>query len=362
MTNSTFNPLSQPLIFDGHNDVLSRLWEKKTKSPQQDFLEGDGQGHLDFPRMKTAGFAGGLFAIYVPTLEDEGLPFDAMNSANGYDLPLPPAMDLPKSLEIVLQQAALLLTIERASAGTAKICLSAGDIRQCIENNTLAMVMHMEGAESIDTDFKNLEVLYRAGLRSVGPVWSRPTVFGHGVPFRFPGSPDTGDGLTDKGKALVRALNELRMVVDLSHLNEKGFWDVAAVSNAPLVASHSNAHVLCASTRNLTDRQLSAIRESDGLVGVNFATSFVRADGRMLADTSLDQLLSHMDYLIEQLGEDRVGFGSDFDGAVVPEEMGDVIGLSSLRAAMLSRGYDEELMEKLCHRNWIAVLERTFGR
>ncbi|MBX2884773.1 MAG: dipeptidase [Granulosicoccus sp.] len=362
MTESTGSSHSLPLIFDGHNDVLSRLWEKDTTSPHIDFLNGDGLGHLDLPRMRSGGFAGGLFAIYVPSHADEGLPFDAMNSENGYDLPLPPMLDSASALEISLQQAGLLLKIEKASMGAARLCLSAGEIRQCIDDSALAMVMHMEGAEAIDTDFNNLEVLYHAGLRSIGPVWSRPTVFGHGVPFRFPGSPDTGDGLTDAGKALIRAMNELQIVIDLSHLNEKGFWDVAAISDSPLIASHSNAHVLSASTRNLTDRQLLAIRESDGLVGVNFATCFIRADGRMRADTSLDDLLRHVDYLIEMLGEDRVGFGSDFDGAVVPDAIGDVTGLNTLRSAMSAHGYDSALLEKLCQQNWIAALERVFGR
>src|SRR5919202_1128991 len=123
-----------------------------------------------------------------------------------------------------------------------------------------------------------LEVFYQAGLRSLGPVWSRPTAFGHGVPFAFPRSPDTGAGLTDAGKELVRACNRLGIMIDLSHLNEQGFWDVAGLSDAPLVATHSNAHALCPSTRNLTDEQLGAIAGSGGLVGVNFAVSFLRED------------------------------------------------------------------------------------
>ena len=125
---------------------------------------------------------------------------------------------------------------------------------------SLAAVLHIEGAEAIDPELDALEVLHAAGLRSLGPVWSRPNLFGHGVPFRFPSSPDTGPGLTDAGKALVRACNELRLMLDLSHLNEAGFWDVAALSQAPLVASHSNAHALCPCSRNLTDKQLDAIR------------------------------------------------------------------------------------------------------
>ena len=91
----------------------------------------------------------------------------------------------------------------------------------------LAAVMHIEGAEGIDADFQALDVLYAAGLRSIGPVWSRPNIFGHGVPFRFPSSPDTGPGLTDLGKELVRCCNARRIIIDLSHMNEQGFWDVA---------------------------------------------------------------------------------------------------------------------------------------
>jgi membrane dipeptidase len=134
-------------------------------------------------------------------------------------------------------------------------------------------VLHIEGAEAIDPNFEFLDVLYEAGLRSLGPVWSRPNAFGHGVPFRCPSSPDTGPGLTDLGKELIGACNRLGILIDLSHLNERGFWDVAAISNAPLVATHSNAHALSPHSRNLIDSQLAAIRETGGIVDVNFATS-----------------------------------------------------------------------------------------
>jgi membrane dipeptidase len=223
----------------------------------------------------------------------------------------------------------------------------------------MAAVMHMEGAEAIDAEFRMLELFHAAGLRSLGPVWSRPTIFGHGVPMRFPGHPDTGPGLTDTGRALVRACNDLGILIDLSHLNEKGFDDVAAHSDAPLVASHSNVHALCPSSRNLTDRQLDVIRDSDGLVGLNFAAVFLREDGRMRADFGIDVMLRHLDHLIARLGETRVALGSDFDGAIVSEEIGDVAGLTRLRAAMRAHGYDAPLMEKLCHGNWLRVLDAT---
>ena len=173
-------------------------------------------------------------------------------------------------------------------------------------------------------------------------------IFGYGVPFRYPSTPDTGPGLTDAGKALVKACNELKIVIDLSHLSEKGFWDVAELSDAPLVATHSNAHALCPHARNLTDRQLAAIRESGGMVGINFATCFLREDGRMLADTPLEDVVRHADHLIAQARGRPRGAGSDFDGGVIPEAMKDVAGLPRLIEAFRAAGYDDATLQKLC--------------
>jgi membrane dipeptidase len=226
----------------------------------------------------------------------------------------------------------------------------------------LAAVMHIEGAEAIDPDFRALDVLYAAGLRSIGPVWSRPTIFGEGVPFRYPATPDIGGGLSEDGKRLVKRCNELGIMIDLSHLNEAGFWDVAAISDAPLVATHSNAHAICPHTRNLTNKQLDAIAESDGMVGLNFAAAFLRADGQMRADIPLTTMLRHLDHLMDRLGEDRVGLGSDFDGALVPDKIGSAAGLGVLRGAMREHGYSEELIKKLAHENWLRVLKKTWGQ
>ena len=348
-----------PLIFDGHNDALLKLYLKQQPNPHNLFLQGDS-GHLDLPRIRKAGFGGGMFAIFVPSKIDKGMRYEQMQQPS-YDLPLPDQVQLSEALPAVLAMASILVRIEKNSNGQAVICRTAQDIRQCFANNKLAMVMHMEGAEAIDPEFNSLEVLYNAGLRSVGPVWSRDTQFGHGVPFRFPASPDTGPGLTDLGKALVKACNQLKILIDLSHMNEKGFWDVADLSDSPLIATHSNAHAISAHARNLTDKQLAAIKESNGMVGVNFATAFIRPDGQMRADTPIDLMLQHIDYLIEKVGVDNVGFGSDFDGAMVPKDIGEVTGLVTLRERMRQHGYDEETMAKLCHENWLNALARTFS-
>jgi membrane dipeptidase len=218
----------------------------------------------------------------------------------------------------------------------------------------------MEGAEAIADDLSNLADWYDRGLRSIGIVWSRPNAFAEGVPFRFPASPDTGPGLTDAGRALVRACNELGILVDVSHLNERGFWDVAASSDRPIVATHSNAHALCASTRNLTDAQLDAVRDSGGVVGVNFAVTFLREDGmNSFEETGLDEIVRHVDYFADRMGIDHVAFGSDFDGAVVPAALGGVAGLPRLVDALRER-YEPDEVDRITHGNWLRVLDATW--
>jgi membrane dipeptidase len=143
--------------------------------------------------------------------------------------------------------------------------------------------MHFEGAETIQTDLSDLAGYYAQGLRSLGIVWSRANDFAEGVPFRFPHSPDTGPGLTDAGKALVRACNDMGILIDLSHLNEKGFWDVERLTTAPLVVTHTGVHAICASTRNPPDKQIDAVGASGGIIGINFSVGMSRPDGKFKA-------------------------------------------------------------------------------
>jgi membrane dipeptidase len=260
-----------------------------------------------------------------------------------------------------LQGIGELLRLEASSDGAIRVVRTAAEIEACLEEDAFAVLTHIEGAEGIDPELYALDVFHAAGLRSIGLVWSRPNAFGNGVPFAFPGDPDVGPGLTPAGKELVRACNRLRVVIDLSHLNERGFWDVAALSDAPLVATHSNAHALAPSGRNLTDRQLDAIRESDGMVGINFHVGFLRADGARDPETPLETIVRHVDYLVEHVGIDRVGFGSDFDGATMPTDLGDAAGLPRLLEALRRAGYDDASLQKLAHENWIRVLRKTWG-
>lgn len=345
-------------VFDGHNDFLQRM---VAAGPGRDrlWLQGDGSGHLDLPRMKAGGLAGGFFAIWIPSPAGPDDALAAMLKKNPpFALDLPPEIPAAEALPQAIAQAGQLLAMERS--GTLSICRSAAEIRAAMAQGRIAAILHLEGAEPIP-DMDALHLWHAMGLRSLGPVWSRPTRYGHGVPFAFPSSPDTGPGLTEAGRDLVRECNGLRIMLDLSHLNEKGFDEVARLSDAPLVASHSCAHAVAPSSRNLTDRQLRVIAESRGLVGLNYAIGFLHPEGRRDPMRGFDIMLRHLDHLLAHLGEDGVALGSDFDGAEMPEDLADAGMLQNLVQAMLAHGYGRELVEKIAWRNWLGVLERTWG-
>ncbi|WP_137151993.1 dipeptidase [Devosia sp. FKR38] len=343
-------------FFDGHNDTLLKLLEAEGDRTAL-FVEGLPKADIDLPRAKAAGMAGGFFAMFPPPLK---VKLDAVVAAPNYsEGVLPPELAVADAQQSTFGMSAILLRLERV--GALAVCRTAAEVRAANGRGALAAVMHIEGAEAIDTDFNALEVLYAAGLRSIGLVWSRANAFATGVPFRFPSDAETGPGLSEAGKALVRECNARGIMIDLSHINAAGFRDVAAVSDKPLVATHSNVHAICASSRNLVDWQLKAIAESRGIVGVNYATGFLRPDGQWRADTEMEVIVRHVDALLEALGEDGVALGSDFDGAMLPAPMKDVTGVPKLLQALLDKGYGEALVSKIAYGNWLSMIERAIG-
>ncbi|MFA5539995.1 MAG: dipeptidase [Gemmobacter sp.] len=339
-------------VFDGHNDLLLALWEAGDRSGQ-DFFEGRA-GHLDLARCREGGFAGGFFAIWVPGEH-------RLEPRSDDPAPVFPPLGPERARRITLEMASILIRMARARPDAIRLCTGADQIEAARAAGAIAAVMHIEGCEGIGPDLDELHVYHAAGLRSLGPVWSRGNIFGHGVPFRFPSSPDTGPGLSEAGRRLVQECDRLGILIDLSHLNEAGFWEVADLTDRPLVATHSNAHALVPASRNLTDRQLDAIAERRGLVGVNFGVQFLREDGVKNADTPPETVLRHIDHLIARLGERGVALGSDFDGAMMPRAIGSAAGLPVLVEAMRGAGYGEALIERLCWSNWVGLLRRVIG-
>ena len=384
---------AKPLpILDGHNDTLLR-YRRDGVDPLRAFLDGHPEGHVDLARARAGGFAGGFFAIFIPNRPPAGLDFreqapdleqhsetggrDGIRNraagaaeaareasakgarATGPPDGLPPPIDGAYAHRAAAAMAADLLRIEAGTEGALRVVRSVADLRTCLETGAIAAILHLEGAEPIDTDLDTLELWVAAGLRSIGPVWSRANAFAEGVPFRM-ASPDTGPGLTEAGKRLVAACNRLGVMIDLSHLNEAGFWDVAEQSDAPLVATHSNAFEICPMTRNLTDRQLDAIRDSGGLTGLNFGVGFLREDAKWDADATLEDMVRHVDYMVARMGIEHVVIGSDFDGMRLPTAIGDVAGLPRLVDALRDAGYDEAALHQMGTGNWLRVLEATW--
>ena len=334
-------------VFDGHNDALTRRDHAR-------IVDGRAGGHLDLPRMRAGGIRGGIFAVFTPSRRPRRRAL-ARRADRTLDAEYARGVDHRRAAAESTAVAGRLLALEQA--GHVRLARRAADLDAARDDDGPPVsVLHLEGAEAIDPSLEALDLWYAAGLRSLGPVWSRANAFGHGVPFLFPSSPDTGPGLTDAGRALVRRCAELGILVDLSHLNEAGFWDLARLEPGPLVATHSAVHALCPASRNLTDAQLDAIAAADGVIGIVFACPFLRPDGADDPDTPLELIAAHARYVAERIGTRHVALGSDFDGATIPASLGDAAGVPRLLEALAQAGFTREELAAIAWGNWRRVL------
>jgi membrane dipeptidase len=357
-------------FFDGHNDSL-------TREDHACFVTGREGGHLDLPRMKAAGMRGGIFAVFIRNPETADYQPAKSNRPGGAG----PAPELEHEYAAGASMVAAGRLAAMEAAGQMRIGRTIADIDAAVEGDAASAnsgpsaggdapadgsppvaVLHLEGAEAIDADLEALDFWYAAGLRSLGPVWSRPNAFGHGVRFRYPSTPDIGPGLTDAGKALVRRCAELGVVFDLAHMNEAGFWDTAELEAAPLVVSHAGVHAICPNSRCLTDAQIDAVGQTGGLVGIVFAPAFLRPDGKNEpSGTPLDLIVRHARHVADRIGVEHVALGSDFDGTEVPDALGDVTGVPALLDEFAEHGFSASEIEAIAWGNWRRTLARCWN-
>ncbi len=349
-------------IFDGHNDVLLELTRYYRGKVKRSFFQNEPDGHLDMKRAIKGKYAGGFFAIFIPqqsVIKNRDEHRSRWNGA-GRDALMDAPLDLGYARYRTFEMMAMLLKIERESKGKFQIVKNYDQLMNCFNNDIMSSIIHFEGAEAIDCSLDSLYVFYEAGLRSLGITWSRPNAFGYGVPMKFPASPDTGPGLTPYGKNLVKVCNELGIIIDLAHMNQKGFFDVANLSDSPLIYSHTGVHSICPSSRNITDDQIKIIANSNGVIGINFYVGDLRDDGKLDSNTSIYQLVKHIDYIINLVGDDHVALGSDFEGAIISNEIKDVAGLQKIVTIMESKGYSKNTIEKICHKNWFRIIKNSW--
>jgi membrane dipeptidase len=339
-------------FFDGHNDSL-------TREDHADFATGREGGHLDLPRMAEAEMRGGIFAVFIRNPETADYQPAKSKRPGGAG----PAPELEHGYAAAASATAAGRLAAMEAAGRMRIGRRIADIDAAAgDSSPPVAVLHLEGAEAIDADLEALDFWYSAGLRSLGPVWSRPNWFGHGVRFRYPSTPDIGPGLTEAGKALARRCAELGIVFDLAHMNEAGFWDVAALEAAPLVVSHAGAHAICPNSRCLTDAQIDAVGQTGGLVGIVYAPAFLRPDGKNdPKGTPLDLIVRHARHVADRIGVEHVALGSDFDGTEVPDALGDVTGVPRLLEEFASHGFSDAEIEAIAWGNWRRTLARCWN-
>lgn len=391
-------------IFDGHNDTVLDLYRRERTAGKRSFFgrgvqkpEGadaagvrqpvtagpgrgqpEGAGHLDLPRAREGGFAGGFFALFVPPLEPAGLPSSTETVVEASAFPSGallvekeaaptrpknayfPSLEHRYAVHFTERLVERLFALEEESDGALRVVRSISEIDECREAGRVAAILHFEGAEAIDPELRSLSRWYERGLRSIGITWSRENAFGHGVPFVYPSSPDTGPGLKEAGVRLVRRCNDQGILLDLAHLNERGFWDVADRSERPLVVTHAAAHALCPASRNLTDAQLDAVAASGGVVGVVFAVAFLREDGCEDEDTPLERIADHVVHMVRRMGSRHVALGSDFDGARIPRPLGDASGLPRLIRVLRERGLSDSQLQDIAWRSWARVIDESW--
>jgi membrane dipeptidase len=247
--------------------------------------------------------------------------------------------------------------IAEKSDGPFRICRTVAEVRDAWANDAFASVFMFEGADPISSSLKELRVFYEAGLRTLAPTWSRSTIFAHGVAFGGH-LPDTG--LTDVGRELVHECNSMGVILDVSHINPAGFWDMIEESKDPIIATHSSVKAVSPHVRNLDDDQIRALAQKGGTIGINFANIFLRPDMQPNNDTSLETVMSHFEHIVELAGDEHVSFGSDFDGTDIPAFIKDAEGLPLILREMKRRGWSDARLERVCNGNFLRVAEQVW--
>lgn len=309
--------------FDGHIDTLLHLLHSKHDL-------ANANGHVNLDKLLTGGISAQIFAVFVEPAFYQG-------------------MALHKGLEMIdlFWQMIDQHPEELAFAG------SGSAIKQIQEEGKIACLLAVEGGEVLQGSLGHLRNLYRLGVRVVTLTWNYRNALANGQSEGV----DSG-GLSPFGREVIQEMNRLGMLIDVSHLNEPGFWDVLKISKAPIIASHSCARALRDHARNLTDEQIRALADNGGVIGVNFYPGFLTESG----EAHLDDVVNHIEHFIKIGGEDCVGLGSDYDGIeTTPSGLDDCSLMQAIIPALKERGYSDGKIEKVMGGNFLRIAETVLG-
>jgi membrane dipeptidase len=314
------------IVFDGHCDTILEVMNHKKSLGSR-----TSTGHLDIPRMKEGGIDVQFFAVFI---EDIYKP--------------------NRSLKRTLQLIDCFYREMEKNQNDISLVTNYNQINEANSAGKIAAILSVEGGEALEGDLGVLRVLHRLGVRLLTLTWNQRNQIADGI-----GESRTGSGLTEFGLKVIDEMNDLRMLIDVSHLSETGFWDVIKRSKTPIVASHSNCYALCPHLRNLKDEQIKALADKDGVIGITFVPDFLTQEKRK---TSVKDIVKHIDYLVEKVGADYVGLGSDFDGTGdLPLGLEGVDKIHNITEELLNRGYKEREIEKILGGNFLRVFKEVAG-
>jgi membrane dipeptidase len=315
------------LVVDMHADTLQRVLDEGV-----DLRAGAPGLHLDLPGMRAGGVDAQFFSIWPNPYQYWG------------ESALERALALITSLKAQIQRHSEVL--EQA--------LSASDIRRIANKGKIAALMGIEGGHAINEDLDALREFFKLGVRYLTLTHSRS--------LSWAGSSGDAEGpqrgLSDFGREVVREMNRLGMMVDISHVSDRTFWDTLAVTTKPVIASHSAARALAPHPRNLTDEMIRAVAATGGVVCVVFFPVFLAQDSSQVNAVTLDRVVDHIDHIVHLTGIDHVGIGSDFDGIdLTPHGMETVARLPALTIELARRSYRPQEIEKVLGGNVLRVME-----
>jgi membrane dipeptidase len=330
------------IVVDTHIDTTMMLGQ-----PGWDFMvrheakRGEDNNHVDLPRAREGGLDAAFFSIYMP------------GTITG-----------PEAVKRALALIDHVRSLAEQHPNEIVLATTAADVRAAHKAGKFAALMGMEGGHMIDDslavlrDYQRLGVRYLTLSHSVNTNWSDSS-----------GDTPKHNGLTDFGKDVVRELNRLGMLVDISHVSDKTFWDAMETSKAPLVASHSSMRAISGHPRNMTDDMIRALGGKGGVVMINYARSFLSNElyeaglkNVPMAErptVSWEKIVEHIDHAAKLVGAAHVGLGSDFDGTTVPDGMDDVSMLPKITAALLDKGYSEQDVKNILGENILRLLEKV---
>jgi len=315
------------LVFDAHCDFLSlTVWDRRRFDRRLDY------GHLDLPRLLEGGVSAQTFAIF------------ALSQRH-------PTADHP-TVE-ALRQVEAFYQLAQQNSGRFAVATRAAEIEQAKVRGGVAGVLSMEGCEPLAGDIALLRVFYQLGVRCIGLTWNRRNAAADGI------AEANAGGLTDFGRLVVRTAYQLGMLVDVAHLAAPGVNEVLQLAAGPVIASHANAFALCPHPRNLSDAQLEGIARSGGVICVTFVPAFISS---LPEQASLERLLDHVDYIVQRIGVEHVGLGSDFDGYDgVTAGLEDVTCLPALTAGLIRRNYSTTAIRSILGLNLLRAFRQVAG-